>query len=60
MAILNGTDRVHGNDRKPDVSIGQCKRSCCWTQYGHSTVRDQIPAGHRDACRCHNEEKEAA
>lgn len=41
-----------------DVPTTQdCKPSCCKSPYGHSTGRDQIPAWHKDACHCHDREK---
>lgn len=33
---------------------GRCRRACCWTPWGHSTVRDgQVRESLR--CRCHDE-----
>jgi hypothetical protein len=32
----------------------RCRRGCCWSPFGHSTVRDRIPAWHKDACHCHD------
>lgn len=31
----------------------ECKKSCCWSPFGHSTVRDHLPQWHADACHCH-------
>jgi hypothetical protein len=36
-----------------------CKKSCCWSPFGHSTVRDNIPAWHKDACHCHNPKEQS-
>lgn len=30
-----------------------CRRGCCWTPHGHSTVVDNYPDWHTKACRCH-------
>lgn len=32
-----------------------CRPSCCKTPFGHSTVRDRLPASHPHACHCHRE-----
>lgn len=32
----------------------ECRRGCCWSPYGHSTVRDSFPQWHAQACHCHN------
>ena len=37
-----------------------CRRGCCWTPLGHSTVRDIYPKTDKRACRCHDTEGEAA
>lgn len=31
---------------------GRCSRACCWTPFGHSTVRDFLPLASQ-RCRCH-------
>lgn len=33
-----------------------CKRTCCWTPLGHSTVLDHLPPTHPRACHCHRKE----
>lgn len=30
----------------------RCKRSCCWSPFGHSTVRDGLSEWRR--CKCHD------
>jgi len=43
-----------------EALVNPCKRSCCWTPIGHSTVRDTIPAWNRNACHCHDDIKPTA
>ena len=31
-----------------------CKRGCCWTPFGHSTARDDIPHWSKGRCTCHD------
>lgn len=41
---------------QPHETKTPCRAPCCKTPFGHSTVRDQFPSWHREACRCHGEE----
>lgn len=43
-----------------DPQVGRCSRGCCWTLYGHSTVRDIYPPDDPRSCHCHDAPKEAA
>jgi hypothetical protein len=44
---------VHGSGPEPRP----CKRGCCWSPFGHSTVKDLLPPWHKDACKCHNDDE---
>jgi hypothetical protein len=44
---------VHGTGPEPKP----CKRGCCWSPYGHSTLRDMYPPTDPRACHCHDNER---
>lgn len=48
---------VQAPARPADPSVRDCKRGCCWSPYGHSTVRDMLPQWHTNACHCHDTTK---